>query len=173
MPISWTDGRLSFKSPLGVVAGVLWRSRERKTLKCRGLKQQLEEAQRSSARQERGDSATEEGNPGIETTGAAAKPKPATGAEGMLLASGFAAEGTQVRSPPDSVGGESGADRRLACQRASSEDDLGVAGRGGATARLDDNSYVAATRWRGGPARACRAGQRLGLDGGSLQSNRA
>lgn len=52
MPISWTDYRLSFKSPLRVVAGVLWRSRERKTLKCRGLKQQLEEAQRRGARQE-------------------------------------------------------------------------------------------------------------------------
>ena len=52
MPISWTDGRLSFKSPLRVVAGVLWRSRERKTQKCRRLKQQIEEAQRKSARQE-------------------------------------------------------------------------------------------------------------------------
>jgi len=52
VPISWTNGRLSFKSPLRVVAGVLWRSREGKTLKCRGLKQQLDEVRRRNAQQE-------------------------------------------------------------------------------------------------------------------------
>jgi hypothetical protein len=52
VPISWTDYRLSCKSPLRVVAGSLWRSRERKTRKCRELEQQLEEAQRRDARQD-------------------------------------------------------------------------------------------------------------------------
>lgn len=52
MPISWREAWSSFKSPLRVVAGVLWRSRERKSLKCRELKQRLEEAQRRSARQD-------------------------------------------------------------------------------------------------------------------------
>ena len=42
----------NFKSPLRVVARVLWRSRETKSQKCRRLKQQLDEAQRTIARQE-------------------------------------------------------------------------------------------------------------------------
>ena len=52
MGISWTDIRLDFKSPLRVVVRFLWRSRETKAQKCRELKQQLDEAQRTISRQE-------------------------------------------------------------------------------------------------------------------------
>jgi hypothetical protein len=51
--LSWKEGRSRFKSPLWVVARVLWSSRERKWLECRRLKQQLEEAQRRISRQDR------------------------------------------------------------------------------------------------------------------------
>jgi len=50
--VSWTEVRSKYKSPLRVAAWSLWRSRERKTGKCRRLKQQLDEAQRTIARQE-------------------------------------------------------------------------------------------------------------------------
>jgi hypothetical protein len=49
VPISWTEGRSKYKSPLRVVAWTLWRTRERKTLKCRRLKGQLHEARRTIA----------------------------------------------------------------------------------------------------------------------------
>ena len=52
MATLWTEARSKFKSPLRVVASFLWRSRERKTLKGRRLKQQLDEARRTIARQE-------------------------------------------------------------------------------------------------------------------------
>ena len=52
MPISWTRIRSQFKSPVRVVGCCLWRSRERKTFKCRRLKQQLDEARRTIAHQE-------------------------------------------------------------------------------------------------------------------------
>jgi len=44
MVVSWTKIGLSFKSPLRVVVGVLLRSRENKTRKCRDLKERLDEA---------------------------------------------------------------------------------------------------------------------------------
>jgi hypothetical protein len=53
VPLSWREGRSRFKSPLWVVARVVWSSRERKWLKCRTLKRQLEEAQREILRQHR------------------------------------------------------------------------------------------------------------------------
>ena len=52
MPISWTEMRSKFKSPLRVVARCLWRSRETKAEKCRQLAEQLDEAQRTIARQQ-------------------------------------------------------------------------------------------------------------------------
>ncbi len=52
MPISWTEVRSGFKSPLRVVARFLWRSRELKAEKCRKLSQQLEDAQQTVARLE-------------------------------------------------------------------------------------------------------------------------
>lgn len=52
MPISWTNVRSKFKSPLRVVAWVLWRSRETKAKKCRKWKQCFEEAQRTVVCQE-------------------------------------------------------------------------------------------------------------------------
>ena len=51
MCISWTNVRAKFKSPLRVVASVLWRSREKKQLECRRLKEELDEARRTIARQ--------------------------------------------------------------------------------------------------------------------------
>jgi len=51
MGLSWTNIGVNFKSPVRVVAGVLWRSRENKARKCRNLKQQLEDAKRTIARQ--------------------------------------------------------------------------------------------------------------------------
>jgi hypothetical protein len=50
--ISWTEVRSKFKSPLRVVGLVLWRSREIKRAKCRRLKEQLDEAWKTIARQE-------------------------------------------------------------------------------------------------------------------------
>jgi hypothetical protein len=50
--LSWREIGSRFKSPLRVVACVLWRSRERKSQKCRDLKQQLDEARRIITRQE-------------------------------------------------------------------------------------------------------------------------
>lgn len=46
MKLSWREIGSRFKSPLRVVACILWRSRERKAKKCRDLKEQLEEARR-------------------------------------------------------------------------------------------------------------------------------
>jgi hypothetical protein len=45
VPISWTETRSEFKSPLRVVARSLWLSREGKTLRCRQLKERLDEAE--------------------------------------------------------------------------------------------------------------------------------
>ena len=52
MPISWTETRSEFKSPLRVVASFLWRSRENKTRRCRRLQEQLDQAQGTMAGQQ-------------------------------------------------------------------------------------------------------------------------
>jgi hypothetical protein len=52
MGISWTEIRWNYKSPLRVVAQVLWRSRENKAAKSRALKKQLDEARATIARQD-------------------------------------------------------------------------------------------------------------------------
>ena len=52
MPVSWTETRLKFKSPLGVVARFCWLSREAKAARCRRLQQQLGDARATIARQE-------------------------------------------------------------------------------------------------------------------------
>lgn len=52
MPISWTEVRSEFKSPLRVVAWFLWRSRETQAEKCRKLAARLKEAEETIARQE-------------------------------------------------------------------------------------------------------------------------
>ena len=52
MPISWTEVRSKYKSPLRVVARCFWQSRERKTLACRRWKQQLDQGRQTIARQE-------------------------------------------------------------------------------------------------------------------------
>jgi hypothetical protein len=54
VPISWSETRSKCKSSLRTVAWSLWRSRETKSQKCRRLKQQLDEAKRTIARQEVG-----------------------------------------------------------------------------------------------------------------------
>lgn len=51
MPVSWTEVRSNFKSPLRVVSWCLWRSREANAQQCRRLKQQLGEAQALLAQQ--------------------------------------------------------------------------------------------------------------------------
>lgn len=52
MPISWTEVRSKFKSPLRVVAWFLWRSRETQAEKCRNLAARLKDAEQTIARQE-------------------------------------------------------------------------------------------------------------------------
>ena len=70
MGLSWTKIGLHFKSPLRVVVQVLWSSRENKAEKCRNLKQRLDEAQGTIARQESGDPTASGEDPSVRTTNA-------------------------------------------------------------------------------------------------------
>ena len=132
---SATDGsimdedRAEFQVTLaGGSPGSLAEPGEQRRRSAGSLKQQLDEAKRTIARQEAEIQRQSGGNPRVETTNATpGRREPKAGPDGMPLAGGSAAEGAQVWSPHDPSGGESGADRRLASGRASFEDRVGVA----------------------------------------------
>ncbi len=169
MGLSWTRIRLHFKSPVRVVTRVLWQSRENKARKCRNLRQQLDEAKRAIAQQDAEIQQQKEIR--VPANAPPGRPELAAGADGMPFTGGSALEGAQVWSPNDPSGGESSESRGIASGRARLEDCVEVAWGAATASSLDDDSHLVYCTRCGSPAGAHRTGRRLGLDGGSLQSN--
>ena len=173
MKTPWTGCGADFKSPVRVVVQFLFRSRETKANRCRDLKQELDETRRLLARQQ-----AECDRQGQEIC----ELKQRT--QRLEIEKEILAQATSP-FPADPSVGTHGYGARMIALSVSLAQAVGlrgaqrvmeiffVAGSQTENSPCNDNPNLVAAGRSGRSEGTARAGRRLGVAGGSLQSNRA